>query len=40
MDNEVIELILWGLVICCGVWLYVVNWSRVIDEVEKDDIHG
>ncbi len=40
MDNEVIELILWGVVICCGVWLYVVNWSRVIEEVEKDDIHG
>jgi hypothetical protein len=31
-----LELGLCGLVVLVGIWLYVVNWSRVIEEVGKD----
>lgn len=36
MDNDVLELSLCVLVVLVGVWQYVVNWDRVIEEVGKD----
>jgi hypothetical protein len=36
VDNDVLELSLCVLVVLVGVWLYVVNWDRVIEEVGKD----